>query len=289
MTPATKTLALAIGLAMAGLAIAQSKPTAAQQQELDAARAQLDQAAQRYAELTRKYGGADTPIRIEKRVLRKPVIGVVLAADDRSGVRIAAVTPGSAAADAGLKSGDRITSVDGKRVDAGAGEARVAQARELLAALDPKTPVRLGYERDGKPATLSLTPKVDDRLMVMQGLGDTAFDGDVKVFVGDQGGVRRIDADRIRVEAGAARAHAVEARARAEGARERAEWVMVAPDVRTEVIRLGSDCKGDDCKLPVLAEAFRWNGLNLASVGAGLGRYFGASNGVLVLSTGKEL
>ena len=134
MTPATKTLALAIGLAMAGLAIAQSKPTAAQQQELDAARAQLDQAAQRYAELTRKYGGADTPIRIEKRVLRKPVIGVVLAADDRSGVRIAAVTPGSAAADAGLKSGDRITSVDGKRVDAGAGEARVAQARELLAA-----------------------------------------------------------------------------------------------------------------------------------------------------------
>ena len=289
MTPATKTLALAIGLAMAGLAIAQSKPTAAQQQELDAARAQLDQAAQRYAELTRKYGGADTPIRIEKRVLRKPVIGVVLAADDRSGVRIAAVTPGSAAADAGLKSGDRITSVDGKRVDAGAGEARVAQARELLAALYPKTPVRLGYERDGKPATLSLTPKVDDRLMVMQGLGDTAFDGDVKVFVGDQGGVRRIDADRIRVEAGAARAHAVEARARAEGARERAEWVMVAPDVRTEVIRLGSDCKGDDCKLPVLAEAFRWNGLNLASVDAGLGRYFGASNGVLVLSTGKEL
>ena len=289
MTPATKTLALAIGLAMAGLAIAQSKPTAAQQQELDAARAQLDQAAQRYAELTRKYGGADTPIRIEKRVLRKPVIGVVLAADDRSGVRIAAVTPGSAAADAGLKSGDRITSVDGERVDAGAGEARVAQARELLAALDPKTPVRLGYERDGKPATLSLTPKVDDRLMVMQGLGDTAFDGDVKVFVGDQGGVRRIDADRIRVEAGAARAHAVEARARAEGARERAEWVMVAPDVRTEVIRLGSDCKGDDCKLPVLAEAFRWNGLNLASVDAGLGRYFGASKGVLVLSTGKEL
>jgi C-terminal processing protease CtpA/Prc len=104
-------------------------PPPAQQQELDAARTQLDQAAQRYAELSRKYGDADAPIRIEKRVLRKPVIGVVLAADDRSGVRIAAVTPGSAAADAGLKTGDRITSVDGKRVDAGAGDARVASAR----------------------------------------------------------------------------------------------------------------------------------------------------------------
>ena len=290
MTPSSKSLALAVGLVIAGLAIAQDKPTPAQQQELDAARAQLDQAAQRYAELSRKYGDADAPIRIEKRILRKPVIGVVLAADDKAGVRIAAVTPGSAAAGAGLKSGDRITSVDGKRVDAGSADARVQQARELLAALDTKTAVRLGYERDGKPATLSLTPKVDDRVMVLQGPGGAAFDGDVKVFVGEDGDVREITADRIRIDTDAARAHAVEARVHAKAAGERrSEWLMVAPDVRTEVIRLGSDCKGEDCTFPVLAEAFRWNGLNLASVDAGLGRYFGASKGVLVLSTGKDL
>ena len=289
MTTSSKSLALAIGLAVAGLAIAQDKPTSAQQQELDAARAQLDQAAQRYAELTRKYGDADAPIRIEKRILRKPVIGVVLATDEQAGVRIAAVTPGSAAAGAGLKSGDRITSVDGKRVEAGSADARVQQARELLAALDAKTAVRLGYERDGKPATLSLTPKIDDRVMVLQGPGGGGFDGDVEVFVGDDGDVREITTERIRIDGGEPRAHVVEARARAAGARERAEWVMVAPDVRTEVIRLGSDCKGEDCKFPVLAEAFRWNGLNLASVDAGLGRYFGASKGVLVLSTGKDL
>lgn len=282
MTPASTTLALAIGLAISGLSIAQIPPTPAQRKELDAARAQLDQAAQRYAELSHRYGGGDAPVRIEKRVLRKPVLGVVLAADDQSGVRIAAVTPGSAAAEAGLKAGDRLTSIDGRRVDGGAGGARVEQARALLATLDAKTPVRLGYEREGKPATLSLTPKVDDRVMVMQGPGGAAFDGDVKVFVGDEAGMRRIDADRVRLES-------VEARSRAGEARERAEWLMVAPDVRTEVIRLGSDCKGDDCKLPALAEAFRWNGLNLASVDAGLGRYFGASKGVLVLSTGKEL
>ena len=289
MTPASKSLALAIGLAMAGLAIAQTAPTAAQQKELDAARTQLDAAAQRYAELARKYGDSDAPIRIEKRVLRKPVIGVVLAADEHAGVRIAAVTPGSAAAGAGLQSGDRITSVYSRRLDAGDGAARVAQARELLAAIEADTPVLLSYERNGKPATLSLTPKVDDRVMVMQGPGGASFDGDVKVLVGDDRAVREIAADRIHVQAGEARAHAVEARARALAARKRTEWVMVAPDVRKEVIRLGSDCKGDDCKLPVLAEAFRWNGLNLASVDAGLGRYFGASTGVLVLSTGKEL
>ena len=286
MTPASKTLALAIGLVVAGLAIAQDAPTPAQQQELDAARAQLDQAAQRYAELSRKYGDADAPIRIEKRILRKPVIGVVLATDEQAGVRIAAVTPGSAAAGAGLKSGDRITSIDGKAIRAASGGARVEVARELLATLDAKTSVRLGYEREGKPATLSLTPKVDDRVMILQGRGGAPFDGDLKVFAGGDGDVRKIDVERVGMRAGAARAHAVEARARAG---ERAEWVMVAPDVRTEVIRLGSDCRGDDCKLPVLAEAFRWNGLNLASVDAGLGRYFGASKGVLLLSTGKDL
>ena len=39
----------------------------------------------------------------------------------------------------------------------------------------------------------------------------------------------------------------------------------------------------------MLAEAFRWNGLNLASVDAKLGRYFGTDRGVLVLSSGPDL
>ena len=110
------TLALALGMALAGTAIAQTAPTAAQQKELDSARANLDQAAKRYAELSRKYGGADAPIRIEKRTLRKPVIGVLLAPDETSGVRIAGVTPDSAAAAGGLKSGDRIVSIDGSEI-----------------------------------------------------------------------------------------------------------------------------------------------------------------------------
>ena len=59
------TLALALGMALAGTAIAQTAPTAAQQKELDSARANLDQAAKRYAELSRKYGGSDAPIRID--------------------------------------------------------------------------------------------------------------------------------------------------------------------------------------------------------------------------------
>ena len=61
--------------------------------------------------------------------------------------------------------------------------------------------------------------------------------------------------------------------------------------MRQEVIRIGprGDCKGKNCRVPMLAEAFRWNGLNLASVDAKLGRYFGTDRGVLVLSAGPDL
>ncbi|QIL19960.1 PDZ domain-containing protein [Thermomonas sp. HDW16] len=281
-------LALALGVALSGAAIAQSTPTPAQQKQLDAARADLDKAAQRFAELQREYGGADAPIRIEKRVLRKPVIGVLLAPDDAAGVRIAGVTPDSAAAAGGLKSGDRIVSIDGMAIKAANGTARVDEVRERLAALDAKTMIKLGYERDGKTQVVALTPKVGDRLVVFPGLDADAvpnFDDDVHIIETPDGRID-VEADRITEHQPRSERHLQFVRI---GDGPRADWAMIAPDVRTEVIRLGNDCRGENCKFPVLAEAFRWNGLNLAAVDAQLGRYFGTSGGVLVLSTGNDL
>jgi hypothetical protein len=84
----------------------------------------------------------------------------------------------------------------------------------------------------------------------------------------------------------------------------------IAPEIHREIIRLGGgkapvapgdarelrnvmfmrDCKGKTpCAQPLLLEAFRWNGLNLASLDAQLGRYFGTDKGVLVLSPGPQL
>src|SRR5690606_16609292 len=103
-TPALTALSLALAMATALPASAQDRtpaaPTAAEQKNLDEARRKLDEAAKAYAELAAKHG---TP-----QLLRKPVVGVVLAPDAGSGVRVVAVTPGGAAADAGLKSGDRL-------------------------------------------------------------------------------------------------------------------------------------------------------------------------------------
>ncbi len=278
LTPAALALALsgALGLAMAGLAAAQSKPTATQQKELDAARTEVQRAAQHLAELSSKYGEAGAPIRIERVVLRKPVIGVVLAPDDNAGVHVAAITPDSAASNAGLKSGDRIISINGQQINATSGTARVDQSRELLAVMETKTPVKLVYLRGGKNQTVVLTPKIADSIRFLPGM-DGITDNNTNIRVIDLSTAQvQLITDQIAGDTAPAVQHI-----RLSGA--------VAPSVRRELIRTGVDCKGNECKMPVLAEAFRWNGLNLAAIDDGLGRYFGTTNGVLVLSTGKEL
>src|SRR5207342_1822774 len=71
---------------------------------------------------------------------------------------------------------------------------------------------------------------------------------------------------------------------------------VLPPGVEMDIQRIGprGDCGGKakgkaDCGMPVIYEAFRWQGLNLASLDAGLGRYFGAQKGVLVLSSGEDI
>ena len=73
-------LALALGLALAGAAIAQSAPTPAQQKELDEARAELDKAAQRFAELHQELAdeGVDVKIADAPRPFREELARVGL-------------------------------------------------------------------------------------------------------------------------------------------------------------------------------------------------------------------
>jgi hypothetical protein len=244
-------------------------PTPAQQEELDAARAQLEAASKRYAELAGKYGmPGPMAWKVEQRLMRKPVIGVVLAPDDSTGVRIAGVTPDSAASDAGLKSGDRIIAIDGQALAGGDGDARLEDARAAIGKHDEKSKIQLRYLRDGKEATVVLAPRPGQRMLFMPGM-DQEFDGNFKMMELPGGGYR-VEADRMR-----------------------SPMPMIAPDVGREIVlmapRARDACKGENCRIPVIADALRWNGLNLASVDKDLGRYFGADRGVLVLSTGAEL
>ncbi|HLM53073.1 MAG TPA: PDZ domain-containing protein [Pseudoxanthomonas sp.] len=264
MKPVIRITSILLATALAAVPAAAGAQTAtakdADTRALESARAELARAARRLAEL---QGTEATPlIELQSRAARRPVLGVVLAPDAQAGVRIAGVTPESGAEQAGLKAGDRLRSIDGKRLSGADAQQRVTQATGLLANLERGKPVEIGYERDGREANVSATPKVDRRMMLWS--------------------------SRTRDGAPAAAEPALrEAMKGLEIAR-----MGIAPGVRSEIRRIAidGDCgDGEDCRLPMMVEAFRWNGLNLAKVDAQLGRYFGTDSGVLVLSAGEDL
>ncbi|WP_345294419.1 PDZ domain-containing protein [Luteimonas vadosa] len=240
-------------------------PATGDDKELAAAREDLRRAAARVSELARKRGG-DVDVRVERRVERKPMIGILMTPDEQGGVRISGVTPDSAAAKAGLRSGDRLVSIAGTRILGSDGKLRVDNARKLLRGMEAGKPLRLGYLRDGREAAVNVTPKMDDQVFVWRddGNSDGALDGPMFIARDHDGD---IDIETVLAE-------------RSPG---------VAPQIRREIVRIGPDgkCKGKDCDAPRLLSALRWNGLNLATVDARLGRYFGTDRGVLVLSTGE--
>ncbi|HEY0503599.1 MAG TPA: PDZ domain-containing protein [Lysobacter sp.] len=225
------------------------------------------------------------------------MLGVLLAPDPQAGVRIAGVTPDGAAAKAGLLSGDRIVSIDGSAISGGDGASRTDQARALLGNLDPSKPVALGYERAGTRASVKVTPRVGERVVVLRDAPEAMrFGGDLLVQEHADGRIEvEVDTVDFAAPEPGAPLHRKVIRhdIRHVGGADVQEFVFepapgVAPQVHREIIRLGhgGKCQGDDC---MLAEAFRWNGLNLASVDAQLGRYFGTDHGVLLLSAPQKL
>lgn len=293
--PVAIATAVAFALTLASGAAARIADT--DEKALIEARAELARAAKRVAELSRKLGyPAHAPVLAERRFERRPVLGVVLAADDERGVRVAGVTPDSGAAKAGLRGGDRIVSIDGRALKEGDGLARADQARQLLGNLDVKRPVAIEYERDGKRASVEVAPQLGERAVILSDARGLRLGGPVGVMEGVDGALE-MEADSIERFAGmdgpqARRIIRHEIRGTGAGDIEEIELAPapgVAPRVHREIIRLGpGDCGGKPCRLPVIAEALRWNGLNLASVDAQLGRYFGTDRGVLVLSIAPE-
>lgn len=267
MLPALIAAAFALSPTATSAADPAPKPPSASQaesnvRELATARAELARAAARVAELSRPNAGEGA--RIAHRFERKPVIGVLLAPDERSGVRIAGVTPESAAAKAGLRGGDRLLSIDGSPILGSDGELRLSNARKLLSRIEADKPVRLGYARDGSNATVTATPKVGEHVFMFDN-ADVMRDFDMKHAEFEA--MRGLDMKGFEFEA-----------FRDPG---------FAEEIRREVVRIGGECDDKDCKAPRLLSAFRWNGLNLAAVDPQLGRYFGTDRGVLVLSTGE--
>lgn len=233
----------------------------------------------RYCADNPERGGCEV---ILQRIGRNPVLGVLFAPDPAGGVRIAGVTPGGAAAGQGIKSGDRLLRIAGKPIPGNTPDARVENARRQLQALDENTGVELAYTRDGREHTVNVTPKLDERIMV---------------FTHD-GAMMRPGGNTAEPLRGLPRSTSSECKdTDAECRRQfevRIERTLQAPGAvdMAHSSGFGFECgPGEICSMDHwrLAEAFRWSGVNLASLDAQLGRYFGTDTGVLVISTGAVL
>jgi PDZ domain-containing secreted protein len=161
---------------------------------------------------------------------------------------------------AGLRSDDVLLSIDGKSIG-GNGTAAVDNARRLLGDLKQGQIVKLHYARQGKTYDAVVTANTIRRVMM--------FNRDVDGPMADRSEMGHGEGEHRR------------------------QMMMMPPDVEMDIERIGPmrECApgNDDCGMPALFQALRWQGLNLASLDESLGRYFGTSKGVLVINSGPEL
>lgn len=129
--------------------------------QLEAAKQQLATASAQVARLSTQLSGPALQGLERFNVFGDPrtnsVIGINIANDNEpAGVRVLDVSPGGPAAEAGLKSGDRIVAVDGEDTR---GE---GSSRKVLAAIhsaSPDTKLKVRVLRDGKSHEFTVSPR----------------------------------------------------------------------------------------------------------------------------------
>jgi len=185
MTPAALIVALALGafsqhVSAADAASARQSETARRQAESQAsaskqakemadtekrlaeAQRQLDAAARRVAELSSELGNRRGDrffmFRDGEGPVGRAMIGVQLSPDEgQGGAKVMEVSPGGPAEEAGVKSGDIITSIGGQDLSKESSPSRTLQ--EKMRDVDPNLKVQLGVMRDGKKLNLDVTPR----------------------------------------------------------------------------------------------------------------------------------
>jgi len=144
--------------------LAQASDEATLEKRLEDAQQRLEAAAREVAELSAEAGGPQG-IREFQMLLPPPhraMLGVNLGGTEPngSGVRVNGVSPGGAAAEAGVKAEDVIVAIDAKPV---------ATGRDLVAAMkdvEPGQKVALELRRDGKPVKVTVVARPMDQVFM---------------------------------------------------------------------------------------------------------------------------
>jgi C-terminal processing protease CtpA/Prc len=156
-----------------------SAPGIAQQSEREAERAaeeqqltievQMREAEERLAAAARQIAELSTSnlpaiVEIERRIHMegRPVLGITIGSSDGDGpvegVTVRGVSPGGAAEDAGLRSGDIITAINDEALTAASAEEANAKLIEFMSGVEEDDVVDVEYLRDGKQASVEVRP-----------------------------------------------------------------------------------------------------------------------------------
>lgn len=137
---------------------------AERRQKLEEAKRRLDAAANEVAELSMSLTER-MPFAGGSRVLLGLNIGGARTPERAEGVAVLSVSPGGAAAEAGIKAGDVLVEIDGESLLKTDGQTPRSALREAMRELEPGEKVTLKYLRDGKSAVATLTPQAaEDRM-----------------------------------------------------------------------------------------------------------------------------
>jgi len=155
----------AAAVAAAPLALAQENDDAALEKRLQDAQQRLEDAAREVAELSAEAGGPQGMQEFQMLMPppRRAMLGVNLGGTgpNGSGVRVNGVSPGGAAAEAGVKAEDVIVAIDARPV---------ATGRDLITAMkdvEPGQKVALELRRAGKPVKVTVVARPMDQAFIV--------------------------------------------------------------------------------------------------------------------------
>ena len=170
-------LLIAASLSIGAVRAAEDKATSQAEIEaqLKAAQQKLEEAAHEIAELSTQLG---RPL-VDRLMLMgegpsRAVIGVQLdSKGGKDGAHVRDVSPGGPAAEAGIRPGDLIVSVNGSDVKAEHASTEVAH---LVRNVEPNSKVKIRVLRDGKPLEFAVTARPLENPLDMPGMPCAAAD-----------------------------------------------------------------------------------------------------------------
>ena len=147
------------------------------QQRLDVAQRRLEQAAREVADLSMSLSEHQLPMSMPSTMFARPsaTLGVNIGSrpgeEPADGVEILSVSPGGAAATAGLQAGDVITELKGKPLKREGSDSPREQLFAVMRDINPGDKIAVRYRRDGKVRTATVVAQPPaDRVFMTRGM-----------------------------------------------------------------------------------------------------------------------